>query len=221
MYFPRIKICCIQSIHEAAMAVRHGASAIGFVSKMPSGPGPIPESLIAEISSTVPPGVATFLLTSLTEVGEIVAQQRRCMTDTVQLTDRLRSGTYADLREALPGIHIVQVIHVNGESAIQQARELANQVHAVLLDSGNPNLPIKQLGGTGRTHNWEISRRIKEAIDIPVFLAGGLRADNVSDAIRIVRPFGVDVCSGVRKNDLLDDRKLAAFCNAVRNVNEI
>jgi len=184
---------------------------------MPSGPGPIPESLIAEIASTVPPGVSTFLLTSLTDVGEIIKQQRRCRTDTVQLTDRLRSGTLADLRAALPGIRIVQVIHVNGEEAIQEAREVAREVHAILLDSGNPDLPVRELGGTGRIHNWEISRRIRDAIEIPVFLAGGLQSDNVSDAIRVVQPFGVDLCSGVRTNDRLDERKLAAFFDAVRS----
>lgn len=199
------------------MAVRYGASALGLVSEMPSGPGPIPESLIAEIASTVPPGVSTFLLTALTDVGEIIKQQRRCRTDTVQLTDRLRSGTLADLRAALPGIRIVQVIHVNGEEAIQEAREVGREVHAILLDSGNPDLPVRELGGTGRIHNWEISRRIRDAIEIPVFLAGGLHSDNVSDAIRVVQPFGVDLCSGVRTNDRLDERKLAAFFDAVRS----
>ena len=199
------------------MAVRYGASALGLVSEMPSGPGPIPESLIAEIASTVPPGVSTFLLTALTDVGEIIKQQRRCRTDTVQLTDRLRSGTLADLRAALPGIRIVQVIHVNGEEAIQEAREVAREVHAILLDSGNPDLPVRELGGTGRIHNWEISRRIRDAIEIPVFLAGGLHSDNVSDAIRVVQHFAVDLCSGVRTNDRLDERKLAAFCDAVRS----
>jgi phosphoribosylanthranilate isomerase len=217
MTIPRIKICCMQSTDEATMAVRYGASALGLVSEMPSGPGPIPESLIAEIASTVPPGVSTFLLTALTDVGEIIKQQRRCRTDTVQLTDRLRSGTLADLRAALPGIRIVQVIHVNGEEAIQEAREVGREVHAILLDSGNPDLPVRELGGTGRIHNWEISRRIRDAIEIPVFLAGGLHSDNVSDAIRVVQPFGVDLCSGVRTNDRLDERKLAAFFDAVRS----
>jgi phosphoribosylanthranilate isomerase len=215
MTIPRIKICCMQSTDEAAMAVRYGASALGLVSEMPSGPGPIPESLIAKIASTVPPGVSTFLLTALTDVGEIIKQQRRCRTDTVQLTDRLRSGTLADLRAALPGIRIVQVIHVNGEEAIQEAREVTREVHAILLDSGNPDLPVRELGGTGRIHNWEISRRIRDSIEIPVFLAGGLQSSNVSDAIRVVQPFGVDLCSGVRTNDRLDERKLAAFFDAV------
>ncbi len=198
------------------MAVQYGASAIGLVSEMPSGPGPIPESLITEISSTIPPGVGSFLLTSLTDVGEIIEQQRRCRTNTIQLTDRLQTGTYGELRASLPGISIVQVIHVTAEEAVKEAREVASEVHAILLDSGNPNLPKKELGGTGRTHDWNISRRIKECVQVPVFLAGGLRENNVVEAIRAVKPYAVDVCSGVRTDGNLDERKLAAFFEKVR-----
>ena len=215
MYLPRVKICCIKSVDEAAMAVQYGASAIGLVSEMPSGPGPIPESSITEISSTVPPGVATFLLTSLTDTREIIEQQRRCRTNTIQLTDRLKTGTYAQLRAALPGVNIVQVIHVMGEDAIKAAMEVASDVHAILLDSGNPNLREKELGGTGRIHDWGVSRRIRKGVNVPVILAGGLRPDNVADAIRNVKPYAVDVCSGVRSNGNLDENKLAAFFNHV------
>jgi phosphoribosylanthranilate isomerase len=217
MYIPRVKICCIQSIHEAAVAVRYGASAIGLVSEMPSGPGPIPESSIIEISSAIPPGVATFLLTSLTDAGEIIEQQRRCRTNTIQLTDRLQTGTYAELQDALPGIRIVQVIHVTAEDAIQEAKEVAPDVHAILLDSGNPSLQTKELGGTGKTHDWDISRRLKESVNVPVFLAGGLREDNVTEAIRTVKPYAVDVCSGVRTDGNLDEKKLATFFENVRS----
>ncbi len=199
------------------MAVRYGASAIGLVSEMPSGPGPIPESSIAEIASTIPPGVATFLLTSLTDTRKVIEQQRRCRTNTIQLTDRLQTGTYAELRAALPGIRIVQVIHVISEAAIKEAREVAPEVHAILLDSGNPNLQEKELGGTGRTHDWDISRRLKESVRVPVFLAGGLREDNVVEAIRTVKPYAVDTCSGVRTDGDLDEEKTAAFFEKVRS----
>jgi phosphoribosylanthranilate isomerase len=185
---------------------------------MPSGPGPIPESAITEISSTIPPGVSTFLLTSLTDAREIIEQQRRCRTNTIQLTDRLQTGTYAELRVALPGVCIVQVIHVVTEDAIKEASELASEVHAILLDSGNPNLQKKELGGTGRTHDWHISKRIKESVNVPVFLAGGLREDNVVEAIRTVKPYAVDVCSGVRTNGNLDEKKLASFFEKVREM---
>ncbi|MBI1800930.1 MAG: phosphoribosylanthranilate isomerase [Chloroflexi bacterium] len=208
---PRVKICCIGSIAEAWMAVGRGASAVGLVSAMPSGPGVIDEDLIAHIAAVVPPGVSSFLLTSRQDAASIIAQQRRCGVNTLQIVDRLGSGRCADLRAAMPGIALVQVIHVAGEAALDEALAVAPEVDAILLDSGNPSLAVKELGGTGRTHNWRISRRIREAVNVPIFLAGGLNADNVAEAIAQVGPFGVDVCSGVRTNGRLDEQKLAKF----------
>jgi len=212
----RIKICCIGSIEEARLAVRYGAAALGLVSAMPSGPGVIGEDLIAEIAAIIPPGVASFLLTSRQSVGAIIEQQRRLRVNTLQLVDELTDGTYADLRAALPGVGLVQVIHVTGEEALDRALAVAPHVDALLLDSGNPNLRVKELGGTGRRHDWQISRRIVEAVVVPVFLAGGLRPDNVAEAISTVWPYAVDVCSGVRSDGHLDEAKLAAFTAAVR-----
>ena len=208
---PRIKICCISTLAEAQLAIRHGAAALGLVSEMPSGPGVIDEAQIVQIAAAVPPPVATFLLTSKTDLAEIIAQQRRCRTNTIQLCDRLKRGTHRDLRAALPGVSIVQVIHVNGEEAIAEALEVAPEVDAILLDSGNQNLPVKQLGGTGRTHDWSLSRRIREAVEVPVFLAGGLNPANAAEAFRQVRPFGLDVCSGVRSGGVLNNTKLRDF----------
>lgn len=178
---------------------------------MPSGPGVISDQLIAEIARTIPPGVASFLLTCRESVGEIVVQQRAAGVSTLQLVDRLPHGSHDALRRALPGINIVQVIHVTGEQAIEEAVSVAPHVNAVLLDSGNPALGIKELGGTGRRHDWSISRQIRELLDIPVFLAGGLRPENVAEAIHEVGPYGLDVCSGVRTNGGLDEAKVNAF----------
>ncbi len=214
---PRIKICCIGSVQEARLAIRYGADALGLVSHMPSGPGVISEDLIAEIAGITPPGVASFLLTSLQDVPSIISQHRRCRTNTLQLVDRLEEGSFEDLREALPGISIVQVIHVRGEESVDEALEVVAHVDAILLDSGNQSLKIKELGGTGRTHNWDLSRRICEEAKIPVFLAGGLNPDNVDAAIKQVRPFGLDLCSGVRTNGHLDEEKLAAYVEKIRN----
>ncbi len=185
---------------------------------MPSGPGVIAESLITKIAAHVPPAIGSFLLTSRQDAAEIIAQQRCCGVNTLQLCDRLELESYAKLKAALPGVSIVQVIHVTGEEVIAEARTVARHVDGILLDSGNPNLAVKELGGTGRTHNWEISRRIREKVEVPIFLAGGLRPDNVAAAIRQVRPYGVDVCSGVRTNDKLDEEKLAAFFESVHRV---
>jgi phosphoribosylanthranilate isomerase len=210
----RIKVCCIASIDEARLAIGAGASALGLVSEMPSGPGVIPWERIAEIAAAVPPPVATFLLTCSQEAEEIVAQQRRCGTNVIQICDRLERGAYAGLRRALPGIRIVQVIHVADASSVDEARAIAPHVDALLLDSGNPSLAVKELGGTGRVHDWTLSAQIRASVAVPVFLAGGLNAANVHDAIAAVQPFALDVCSGVRTNGALDPEKLRAFVNA-------
>jgi len=199
------------SVAEAWMAIEAGASAVGLVSAMPSGPGPIPEELIAEIAATIPPGVSSFLLTCLQDATSIIDQQRRLRVNTIQICDRLTEGSYQDLREALPGISLVQVVHVTGPEAVEEAIKVAPQVDAILLDSGNQSLAIKELGGTGRTHDWTLSRRIREAIEVPLFLAGGLNPANVAAAIREVQPFGIDVCSGLRTNGHLDREKLKQF----------
>lgn len=211
---PRIKVCCISSVEEASIAVRAGASALGLVSAMPSGPGVIGDELIAEIAARVPPGVASFLLTSATDADAIIRQQRTARVNTLQLVDAVPIDVYGVLRAELPGIAIVQVIHVRGPESVDEAREVAPHVHAILLDSGNPSLAVKELGGTGRVHDWEVSRRIVEAVDVPVWLAGGLRPHNVAEAVARVGPFGLDICSGVRTDGRLDAAKLAALVAA-------
>jgi phosphoribosylanthranilate isomerase len=207
----RIKICCISSEEEARMAIEYGASAIGLVARMPSGPGPISDELIRQIAKTVPPPVATFMLTSETSVKGIIEHSHRTETNTIQIVDALSAGTYSDIKKALPSVKIVQVIHVIDESSVEEAIQISEMVDAILLDSGNPKLKIKELGGTGRVHNWKLSRQICERSECPVFLAGGLNPDNVKQAIEEVRPFAVDVCSGVRTEGRLDRKKLEMF----------
>lgn len=211
----RFKICCIRNTKEAAMAVNAGAAAIGLVSAMPSGPGPIPEDDIAAIVPLVPPGVATFLLTSKQDAKSIIRQHQRTGANTLQIVDSVSVETLKELRTALHGIGLVQVIHVQGRASIDEAVAIAPYVDALLLDSGNPTLPVKVLGGTGNVHDWRISREIVELAGKPVFLAGGLKAENVRTAIEAVNPYAVDVCSGVRTEGKLDPRKLEAFVRAV------
>jgi phosphoribosylanthranilate isomerase len=212
---PRVKICCISSPNEAKMAIEAGAAALGLVANMPSGPGVIADELIYEIARIVPPPIATFLLTSETDAQKIIAHQQKVRTNTIQIVDALESGTYEEIKAALPDIKLVQVIHVIDEKSVEEAISIAHWVDALLLDSGNPNLAIKELGGTGKTHNWELSRKIRENIDIPLFLAGGIRAENVKEAIETVAPFGLDLCSSVRTEGKLDARKLETFFEAI------
>lgn len=211
MIRPRVKICCIGSLEEAALAVRYGAAAVGLVSEMPSGPGVISDEMAREIAAHIPPAVASFLLTSRQSAASIIEQQRFVRANVLQIVDRLTHGTYQELRDALPGVALVQVIHVQDEESVEEALGVAPDVDAILLDSGNQRLAIKELGGTGRTHDWTLSRRIVEQAKKPVFLAGGLKPENVCTAVEAVGPFGLDVCSGVRTEGKLDERKLASF----------
>jgi phosphoribosylanthranilate isomerase len=185
---------------------------------MPSGPGVISDERIAEIAATVPPAIGTFLLTSRQKAADIIEQQRFCRTNTIQLCDRLTTGAHRDLKDALPGICLLQVVHVTGPESIDEAARVAPHVDAILLDSGNQKLAVKELGGTGRTHDWTLSRAIRECIGVPLFLAGGLTPENIAGAIAEVGPFGVDVCSGVRTDGKLDAGKLRRFFAAVRSL---
>ena len=213
----RVKICCISSIHEALTAIKQGASALGLVGKMPSGPGIIDDQMISQIAKIVPPPVSTFLLTSETSAMEIVHHYRKVNTTTIQIVDALNERQYQVIRNELPNVKLVQVIHVVDKNDIQEAVEVSEFVDAILLDSGNPTLSVKELGGTGRTHNWELSKQIRKEIKIPLFLAGGLNKENVKKAIDMVEPFGIDLCSSVRTNGHLDERKLEEFFTIVDN----
>lgn len=212
---PRVKICCISSIEEAKLAVEYGASALGLVGHMPSGPGVIGDELIYQIAKEVPPPISTFLLTSETKPQNIIQHYRRVNTTTIQIVDELEKRDYQSLRDDLPNVKLVQVIHVIDENSVKEAIEISKYVDAILLDSGNLNLSVKELGGTGRTHNWELSREIRKSIPIPLFLAGGLNKDNVRQAIETVQPFGLDICSSIRTDGQLDRQKLKDFFNAI------
>lgn len=215
---PRVKICCIASEEEAKLAIAFGASALGLVAAMPSGPGPIADELIWRIARAVPPPVATFLLTCETRAGAIVAHHLRTQTSALQLVDAPEPGAVAAIRLVEPALKVVQVVHVRGERSVDEALAAAGEADALLLDSGNPALAVKELGGTGRVHDWRLSRRIVERSPVPVFLAGGLNPGNVRAAVEQVGPFAVDVCSGVRSNGCLDERKLDEFFREVDRV---
>jgi phosphoribosylanthranilate isomerase len=212
----RVKICCISSIGEAAMAMTAGADALGFVAAMPSGPGVVTDATIRAVTADVPPPVATFLLTSRTAGTDIADHVRHCGANTVQIVDHIDPGELAVLAVSLPMVRRVQVIHVEGPGALGLIARYEPYVHAFLLDSGKPGGTMRELGGTGRTHDWAVSAEFVRRTAKPVFLAGGLNAGNVGEAIATVRPFGVDLCSGVRTNGHLDQAKLDAFMAAVR-----
>ncbi|GCL64747.1 phosphoribosylanthranilate isomerase [Pseudaquabacterium pictum] len=219
---PLVKICCIASVDEARLAVAAGAQALGLVSAMPSGPGVIDETTIAAVAQAMADehgaAVQTFLLTSRQTAAGIIDQHRRCRTTTLQLVDTVPADDLRRLRDALPGVQLVQVVHVTGPACLDEAVAVAPLVDALLLDSGNPQAAVKELGGTGRTHDWAVSAQIRTAVAAlgrPLFLAGGLNPQNVAAAVAAVRPFGLDLCSSVRQAGRLDAARLAAFFAAL------
>lgn len=216
---PVIKVCCIASLAEARLAVATGADALGLVSAMPSGPGVIDDTTIAAIAAAVPRPTRTFLLTARTTAEPIAEQHARAGTTTLQLVDHVPADELRRLRRLCPAVELVQVIHVTGEDAVAEALAAAPHVDALLLDSGNPALAVKELGGTGRTHDWTLSRRIRDAVwPLPLFLAGGLHAGNVAAALAAVQPQGLDLCSRVRTEGKLDPRRLREFVAAARHM---
>jgi len=210
----RVKVCCIASIAEAEAAVAAGASLLGLVSAMPSGPGPIPDARIAEIARWAPLGVGTVLLTCRTEADAIAAQVREAGVGWVQLVDAVDPSVLTRLGRALPNVKRIQVVHVTGEDSVAEAVAAAEVADAVLLDSGDPRAAVKELGGTGRVHRWDLSAEVVRRVRRPVFLAGGLTPENAAEAVRTVRPFGLDVCSGLRPEGGLDPDRLGRFMAA-------
>ncbi len=214
----KVKVCCISSIEEANLAIKFGASAIGLVGPMPSGPGIIEDELIKEIAKSVDRTIDTFLLTSETKADKIIEHHQRVNTNTIQLVDSIENDQYSIIRKALPNVQLIQVIHVHNEDSISEAQLKSTFVDALLLDSGNPSLEIRELGGTGRVHNWAWSKSIVQSVAVPVYLAGGLKAENIKQAVSTVQPHGVDLCSGVRTNNKLDEQKLKAFFNNLKSL---
>ncbi len=211
----RLKVCCVASEDEASTAVRYGADAIGLVGDPLRGPGSIPDELIAQIALAVPPSVATFLITRETSVEALVDHARRTATSALQLAGWVESSVHRTLRAELLGVKLVQVLHVEDDHVLDQAQMAAASVDALLLHSGRADDGRQEPGDADRTYEWKLSRQLVDQSPVPVFLAGGLNADNVGEAIARVRPFGVDVCRGVRTFDDLNAGKLRAFVSAV------
>jgi len=210
---PRVKICCMASPAEARIAATAGADLIGLVGPMPSGAGIITPAECREIADGAPAKVTPVLLTSSQTAAEIARDVSACAVRTVQIVRHVEPGVHDALADRLPGVRRFQVVHVEGSSALELIATYGARTDAFLLDSGRPG--EAELGGTGRTHDWEVSAAFVRASPVPVFLAGGLTPGNVGEAIARVRPHGVDICSGVRTDDRLDPEKLRAFMAAI------
>lgn len=207
----RIKVCCISSIAEAQLAVAHGADALGLLGDMPSSPRAIDVDTAREIAKNTPPTVETFLLTASFSGTEIARQTEYCATTVVQVVQHIDASEYQRLIEMIPSVRRVQVIHVEDRTALDLIAMYEPYVHAFILDGGRANAAVADLGGTGRVHDWGISSEFVRRSTKPVFLAGGLKPHNVREAVSTVAPFGLDVCSGVRRDHKLDAQLLDEF----------
>jgi len=215
-----MKICCIRSDAEARMAMAAGADAIGFVAQRPPSPRTIADDRIAGIIANVPPSTETWLLTSEERADAISDHVMLTRPATVQILPHIEVAESARLAALQPHVRRVQVIHVQGPDALDLIAGYAPHVHAFLLDSGNPGAAGHKFGGTGRTHDWAVSARFVAQSPVPVWLAGGLSPANVAEAIARVKPFGVDLCTGVRTDGALDAEKLGDFMAAVRRADK-
>ena len=214
---PHVKVCCIQSEAELLLAYEAGARFVGLVGPMPSGPGPISEHAISRIAAEAPHGLTTVLLTSRKDAAGIAEHVLESGTGAVQIVRSVAPQVRFDVRRIVGETVIFQVVHVEGPHSVREARGAAVGADYLLLDSGRPGAAVAELGGTGRTHDWELSARIVRNASVPVFLAGGLQPDNVMGAVEAVRPYGVDVCSGLRGPDgRLDPNRLLDFMEGTR-----
>ena len=212
-----VKVCCIQNLDEARRAIAAGASHLGLVGAMPSGPGPIGDEVIAEIAAGVRDEATPVLLTSASDAPGIVDHVSRTGVECVQIVRTVGADVRLAVKDALPRVAIIQVVHVQGPDSIEDAAGAAVGSEMVLLDSGRPGGAVEELGGTGRRHDWSLSARIVAELDVPVLLAGGLDPENVEEAIETVGPAGVDLCSGLRdERGDLEDVRLTRFMAGVR-----
>lgn len=212
----RLKICCIKSVAEAHLAAAAGADILGLVGPMPSGPGTITYAQARVIASDLPGAVEPWLLTSETTARALDAAAEETGVKQLQIVRHVDPAQLQTLRAKRPDLKLIQVIHVEGEGALEKIKAYEPHVDAFLLDSGKPGGAVETLGGTGDVHDWSISARFVAATDRPVMLAGGLNAANVQDAVSRVQPHGVDLCSSLRQEDALDPKLLQDFVQALR-----
>jgi phosphoribosylanthranilate isomerase len=190
--------------------------ALGFVGVRLPSPRAISDAEIAALTAATPPPLATVLLTSEQTAQAISSQVRRTQPAAVQILPHIDPAESGRLAELEPRIRRIQVIHVESPAVLDLIPIYTPHVHAFLLDSGRPDAATPEFGGTGRAHDWKVSAEFVRASHLPVFLAGGLSAANAAEAIRTVRPFGLDLCSGMRTDGRLDPEKLGEFMQAVR-----
>ena len=204
----RSKICGINSLEDVNVVLKSGAHALGFL----VGITHLAEDKVSNeeaktLIEGLPPYVSSVAVTHLTNVNEIIELVKYLGVTTVQIHDYIPPEAVKVVRDMLQCVKIIKAVHVVDEDALAVAKSFVPYVDAILLDSRTN----ERLGGTGMTHNWNISAKIVQAVKKPVILAGGLTSDNVYEAVIKVKPFGVDVNSGVETKYKKDFLKVSKF----------
>lgn len=217
----RVQIAGVSSLEEALAAEEAGAAALGFTVRLPSGfHDGLTEAKARSIIAVVPPFITTVAITYVDNAREAIDLSRYLGVGVLQLHGPFPDGDLPMVRAALPHIKIVRAVHVTGREAIAEARALARRVNAIILDTFDPETGKK--GATGTTHDWNISREIVATIQAPFILAGGLTPENVVEAIQTVRPWAVDVHTGVENPDgTRNFEKLREFIRRAKSAGEI
>lgn len=212
----RVKICGNRTVDDIRTAVNAGADAVGLiVGARHVSEDDVPVAEAAQLLAHIPVFVTAVLVTHLQTCSEILPIHHRVPAQAIQLHDWVAPKELARLREALPSVRLIGAVHVTSSQAVHVARREAGRVDAVLLDSRTE----ERIGGTGMVHDWSISAEIVRNATKPVILAGGLTPDNVAEAIATVRPFAVDVNSGVDDvNGNKDAEKVEHFIRAARGL---
>lgn len=204
----KVKICGITNIKDALLAAELGADFLGFIVEISESEDSLSKDEAKNLIRQLPLEVIPVMVTYLNNAEEIVKVASYVIAGAVQLHSNISLPEIGKIRKALPKIKIIKAIHVIDEKVVSEAVKFSDYVDYILLDSKAKG----KIGGTGKTHDWSISRKIILKCKKPVLLAGGLNPENVLDAVRKIKPFGVDVNSGVKaKPRVKDAEKLRKF----------
>jgi len=212
----RIKICGITNKEDLQAAAAFGADAVGFVVGVKSSPRNLQLSEARKLIKLVPLFVNSVVVTINESLEEIIEMYKHLQPTSIQIHGKKIQSDLKSLKEEIPNLFLIGSVKAAPFSAIKKSKDISKNVDAVLIDSYVKG----KNGGTGVVHNWDLSLRIKEVIaPTPLILAGGLKPENVADAIRSVQPYAVDVSSGVEKKPGIKDHK--KIFNFIKNVKVI
>ena len=218
---PRVKICGMTLLEDVMAAATAGADGVGFLVGLDyASEDGLQPTAAANLVRRTPADILTVMVTHASTPARVEALVNEVRPRVVQVHCPFASPDLPRLMNTFPDVSWIRAIHVENEDSVDKALRAAEVFDALLLDTRSGD----RLGGTGKTHDWKISRRIRETIDKPVILAGGLTPDNVADAIRTVRPHGVDVNTGIsERRGVKSAPRVAAFIrnalDALKNVN--